>query len=208
MVNVSRTPRPLPANGRPAIDWEDALRGNERWLRTVVRGRLGEADAVDDVLQNVAVAALDARCRPLEQDKIGPWLYRVAVRQCLMHRRRAGRQRRLFARAAVDRGNGAAIRDDDPLLWLLGRERQAAVRQALARLNELDRQVLTLKHTEDWSYQELADHLGVNVRTIEHRLLQARQRLRKELVHLSVIDPRAIGRTEFHSVRQEVRKST
>jgi RNA polymerase sigma-70 factor (ECF subfamily) len=188
MSDVSRTPRPLQAHGRPAIDWEVALRGNERWLRTVVRGRLGEADAVDDVLQNVAVAALDARHCPREQDKIGPWLYRVAVRQCLMHRRRAGRQRRLFAHAAADR-NGAMLRDDDPLLWLLGRERQAAVRQALARLNELDRQVLTLKHTEDWSYQELADHLGVNVRTIEHRLLQARQRLRKELVRLSVIDP-------------------
>jgi RNA polymerase sigma-70 factor (ECF subfamily) len=35
-----------------------------------------------------------------------------------------------------------------------------------------------LKYTEGWGYRELADHLGVSIKTIEYRLLRARQSLR------------------------------
>lgn len=89
-----------------------------------------------------------------------------------MYRRTMGRRRRhvgQFAeevRQRVDFG--------DPLHWLLGNERQATVRaSALQTLPEIDRQILWLKHTENWTYEQLADRLGVSVRTIEYRLLQA-----------------------------------
>lgn len=181
MADVSSHDRSVEANGRAAIDWEAALRGSERWLRIVIRGRVGEADAVDDVLQNVAVATLNGSHRPTDPHKVVPWLYRVTVKQCLMHRRRSGRQRRLLGRVTAERGTGEESGDNDPLAWLLSRERRHAVRAALSRLRDLDREVLVLRHTENWTYQQLADHLGVSVRTVEYRLLQARQRLRREL---------------------------
>jgi RNA polymerase sigma-70 factor (ECF subfamily) len=75
----------------------------------------------------------------------------------------------------------AAQEGGDPLNWLLGRERQQSIRRAIDSLPELDRQILILKHTENWSYQQLADRLGVSLNTVEYRLLQARKRLRAEL---------------------------
>ncbi len=180
MADVPRASRPFETNGRPAIDWDHALRDHDAWLRKVVRGRIGEPDAVDDLMQNVAVAALRGDRRPHDPAKVAPWLYRVAVKQCLMHRRTQGRRRKLTVQLGRSPPGGSPV-DDDPLLWLLGRERQKAVQAALARLPDIDRELLVLKHTEHWTYQQLADRLGVSVHTIEYRLLQARKRLRSEL---------------------------
>jgi RNA polymerase sigma-70 factor (ECF subfamily) len=51
----------------------------------------------------------------------------------------------------------------------------------------LDREILMLKYTENWNYQQLAEHLGVTLHTVEYRLLRARKRLRQELTRLDVV---------------------
>src|SRR5262245_15975547 len=42
----------------PAIDWQHALAQHDRWLRTVVLARVGQASAVEEVMQEVALAAV------------------------------------------------------------------------------------------------------------------------------------------------------
>ena len=44
-----------------------------------------------------------------------------------------------------------------------------------------DREILLLKYTEGWTYKQLAAHLGVKVKTVEHRLMKARRDLRRRL---------------------------
>lgn len=146
----------------------------------VIRSRLNESQAVEDLLQEVSLAVLKSRVRPADPSKVAPWLYRVSIKQCLMYRRSAGRRRKLVDRVARDRPtiSGEAC---DPLRWLLGRERQGSIQAAFDALPELDRQILILKHAENWSYRQLADRLGVSLNTVEYRLLQARKRLRTEL---------------------------
>lgn len=190
MAAEPHSSRPTAADARRAIDWVEALREHDGWLRKVVLHRLGEPDAVDDVMQNVAMAVLNSRDLPAEWSRVAPWLYRVAVRQCLMHRRTAGRRRRFHDRLA-DTTVGQTTVDHDPLQWLLGCERREAVAAALARLNDIDRDLLILKHSENWTYRQLAEHLGVSESSIEHRLLQARKRLRKELIAASVLESNA-----------------
>jgi RNA polymerase sigma-70 factor (ECF subfamily) len=143
------------------------------WLRTVVLSRVGEPEAVDDVLQEVGLAC----CRgtpPEASGQLAPWLYRVAVRQSLLYRRRAGRRRRLVEQV---RQSSPRKTSQTPEVRLVREERQTCVQSALAELPDLDRQILLLKYTEDWTYQQLAEHLGVSITTIEYRLLRARRRL-------------------------------
>jgi DNA-directed RNA polymerase specialized sigma24 family protein len=45
------------------IDWSAKLAEHDRWLRTMVLARLGERQAVDDVMQEVALAAVAQRTR-------------------------------------------------------------------------------------------------------------------------------------------------
>ena len=155
---------------------------HESWLRTVVRSRLNEPDAVEDVMQNIALAIVRHRSMLSEINRIGAWLYQVAVRQVLMYRRSSGRRRRMQDRLAFD----SVGRQDQgcPLQSLLAAEVQTNVQQALNELPELDRQMLMLKYSEGWSYQELAEHMGVREDTVEYRLLKARKNLRRLLRRL------------------------
>jgi RNA polymerase sigma-70 factor (ECF subfamily) len=149
-------------------------------MRTVAWSRLGEGHAADDVLQEVAVLVLEHTSRPTDPRKVAPWLYRITIRQAINWRRRRGRQRRLLQRLA-ERSPAGKAEAPDPRDWVLGRELRGAVAAALEHLAPQDREILLLKYTEDWSYRELAEHLGVTIKTVEYRLLKARRALRARL---------------------------
>jgi len=171
----------------PSIDWSALLARHDRWLRTAVFARLRELDGVDEVMQAVAVAAVEQRSPLLDLNKAAPWLYRLAIWQTLLYRRRAGRQRKLAGSYGQRlEAHDAARRFPDPLAWLLADERQSLVRTALARLTRQDAEILLLKYTEDWSYRDLALHLGISDSAVETRLHRARARLRNELTTLNV----------------------
>ena len=169
------------------IDWPQTLAQHDRMLRAVVAARLGERQAVEEVLQEIALAAVAGRARLADATRVTPWLYRLAVRQTLLYRRKHGRARRLLDRfAATVTAGEFESRAVDPLEWLLADERGALVRQGLARLTPRDREILLLKYTEDWSYQEIADRLAVSASAVEARLHRARGRLRDELSAMNV----------------------
>jgi RNA polymerase sigma factor (sigma-70 family) len=188
------TPPPPPnadgPSGRPAvIDWAAALAEHDRWLRTAVRARLGERQAVDEVMQEVALAAVAQHAPLCDPAKLGAWLYRLAVRQVLLYRRTRGRQHKLIGRYAWVRGvEGENEPAADPLDWLVLDERRHLVREALARLARRDAEVLLLKYTEDWTYRELADHLGIGESAVEARLHRARRRLRDAMAGSPAIE--------------------
>ena len=164
------------------VDWTVELARHDRWLRTVVHARLGETQAVSEVMQEIALAAVAQQAPLLDCSRIGAWLYQLAIRQVLMYRRRCGRQRKLvdgYARAQFGPSGASDIRE--PLDWLLRVERGALVRRALEGLPRRDAEILMLKYSEAWSYRELSAHLGISESAVETRLHRARARLRDAL---------------------------
>jgi RNA polymerase sigma-70 factor (ECF subfamily) len=180
MTSLEISPGAEPATVEP-YDWLAALQRNEPWLRKVLFNRVGDRDAVDDLMQEIGLAISRPELRPQEEGRIGAWLYQVALRQAYLYRRKAGRFRRYVTGEAAQLPAPARQKSEDPLGWLLGREHRQAVRQAMQQLSDTDREILMLKYAENWTYQQLADRLGVTVHTIEHRLLKAKQRMRQLL---------------------------
>ncbi len=180
---------PAKRGGTVAIDWSAVLAEHDRWLRTVVLSRLGEPQAVDEVMQEVSLAAVAQRAPLHDAAKVAPWLYRLAVTQSLLYRRKRGRQKKLADRYAqrVRPGEGDS-RTLDPLSWLLAAEQRQLIRKALEHLTPRDAEILLLKYTEDWTYHQLAEHLGIGEAAVEARLHRARQRLRSQLAAMHVIE--------------------
>lgn len=167
-------------------NWSARLSAHARWLRTVIAARSGDFEAVDELYQDVALAVLKQNPQ-VPDGSVAPWLYRVAIRHALLHRRRLGRARRMQCNL-VARRTTSTEEAPDPLTWLLSDERQQLVRRAIQQLSTKDAELLLLKYTEEWSYHELADHLGVTHSAVEARLHRARQRLRAELAALEVVE--------------------
>jgi len=195
MATIEPNPRQKPQvqfgvrTSANSIDWPRVLAEHDRWLRTVVYARLGEPQAVDEVMQEVSLAAVRQKAPINDPKKVAAWLYRLAVTQTLLHRRKLGRQRKLVDRFAQrNRPSEQDNRQLDPLGWLLSEERRQKVRTAVKRLVRRDAEILLLKYTEDWSYRDLAEHLGITESAVEARLHRARQRLRTELAALDVVE--------------------
>jgi RNA polymerase sigma factor CnrH len=51
-----------------------------------------------------------------------------------------------------------------------------------------DVEILLLKYTENWSYRDLAEHLGLTPGAVESRLHRARKRLRDLLAQSQAIE--------------------
>jgi RNA polymerase sigma-70 factor, ECF subfamily len=184
-----RKPRPVPTpepdGAASALDWGATLAAHERWLRRVVAARVGEPQAVDEVMQNVAVAAVAQRSPLVNSARAAVWLYRLAVRHVLIYRRKMGRQRLLVDRYATRRAVSEVDASPTPLAWLVNDEREQLVRAGLRRLPPRDAELLILKYAEGLGARELAERLGATVATIEARLHRARNRLRAELADLA-----------------------
>jgi RNA polymerase sigma-70 factor (ECF subfamily) len=172
-----------PAARPAATAW---IAEHQRWLRLVIWSRVPDHAAVDEVWQEVALAV--ARCARQGQcvDNPAAWLYRVAVRQCLLFRRARGRARKLLNGYA--RFGFAPALEPDPLSWIIERERNALVRAAIRRLPPADAELLLLKYTENWSAPALAQRLGLSLACVEARLHRARRRLRETLAHVEVLE--------------------
>jgi RNA polymerase sigma-70 factor (ECF subfamily) len=172
----------LPGGG---VDWDSTLSTHRRWLATVLLARGVEAGAVEEVLQEVGAAALANANRLRDAQKVAPWLYRIAVVESLQYRRRMGRRKKLVERFASEGAHTSTRAEPDPLDWLLAEEQRQMVRQAIAAIPARDAEILLLKYTEDWSYRQLARHLGVSTGAVEARMHRARKKIRRALAQLS-----------------------
>lgn len=161
-----------------ALDWGVLLAEHRGWLGTVIRSRLRDATAVDDVLQEVSLAVIKQANRPEQVEKVAPWLYRIAVRKVINYQRHLGRRRKLIDGFVEEQGEAAGLEKAEPGDWILKKEQAKLVSNAMELLDAGDRQILMLKYTEGWGYRELAEHLGTTIKTVEYRLLRARQSLR------------------------------
>ena len=108
---------------------------------------------------------------------MAPWLYRLAVTYSLLYRRKQGRVRKLIDRYA-QRNRPTGLRPPRrPFELVVGEGTVSAGPRCHGRLAKRDAELLMLKYTEDWSYRQLSEHLGISQSAIEARLHRARQRL-------------------------------
>jgi RNA polymerase sigma-70 factor (ECF subfamily) len=128
-------------------------------------------DAADVVAETFLVAWRRSDDLPPD-DEIRLWLYGVARRVLANHHRGGLRRERLGERL---RQRLTAISTPDP-----GSEvpQRLAVRAALRRLNETDREILLLTVWEGLQPREVAEVVGMNPAAVRTRLSRARTRLR------------------------------
>ena len=167
--------------GAGPIDWPAELERHGRWLRTVALARVGDAAAADDVMQEVPMTALEKGHQLRDPTRVAGWLYRLVVVAALQYRRRQGRRKKA-ARSLC------RTRSHRPKAWRANAIRSAGCwptserrwcDQALDKLPPRDAEVMLLKYSEDWSYQQMAEHLGMSVSAVEARLHRARQKMRQ-----------------------------
>lgn len=184
MPTENPSPDSLAKRSEMTVCWQQVWRQHSGWLRTVIAARM-DSVWVDEVLQNVAIKAWERQSQLSSSEKLAPWLYRIAVQQVGLFFRETNRRRRMTAAIDVAETESIDVAQTDPLELLTQQEVHAQVRLAMQQLPAEQREVLMLKHTEGWTYQQLADRLGLKRDQVIYRVGQAKQNLRNQLDSLS-----------------------
>ncbi|MFF7044111.1 RNA polymerase sigma factor [Streptomyces massasporeus] len=147
-------------------------------IHQYVARRLGR-DAADDVTAETFLTAFRIRAR-FDPARAGvrPWLYGIAAKQIGRHRRQEVQALKLLARTGHDPVADSWTDSADDRVAAEAAARPLA--GALARLSAGDRHVLLLFAWADFSYQEIAEALGIPVGTVRSRLNRARRKLRTQ----------------------------
>lgn len=150
-------------------------------FESILRYALRRVASPEDAADVVAETFLTAWRR---SDEVPPgaqarlWLFGVARRVLANHARGEVRRHRLGERLRLE----LAVRlpDSPP-------DGVPEVREALGRLGDLDREILTLSAWEGLQPREIADVLGLSAGAVRTRLTRARSRLRAELAGDDVV---------------------
>jgi RNA polymerase sigma-70 factor (ECF subfamily) len=118
------------------------------------------------------------------------WIYRIAINQA-RNRWRWWKRRRRDSTVSLDSAgvHGTqplvdtlrAERDRSPEQETLSHERERVLRRALQSLSLSYRETVILRDIEGFTYEEIAETLGINVGTVKSRLARGRQELRQRL---------------------------
>ena len=142
-------------------------------LRLFALRRLRDAAAAEDTVQEALRETLKAlrAGRVASAEALPGFVFQTAKNLCMHHGRSAGRRdRAILAFSRLSRPE-----PEDPLFALVRDERRTAVRDALARLEKGDRELLSLSFEEGLDGVEIGRRLELapgTVRVRKHRALR------------------------------------
>jgi RNA polymerase sigma factor (sigma-70 family) len=136
---------------------------------------VGDQAAAEDLAQEVFLKLY--RSPPDDLQRVGAWLHRVLTTTAYDYLRQANRRRLLQEKEqvrAVASGQTAPSNED----VVLHNWEKELVKRALAKLSERDREALLLRQ-QGYSYEEIADRIGVKPAIVGSLLSRAEDRLKR-----------------------------
>jgi RNA polymerase sigma-70 factor (ECF subfamily) len=143
------------------------------YLTHLVRSR----DRAEEVAQDAFVRLYRNAARYKEQERLGPYLFRIATNLVVTAVRREKRWSLLLPRLHASTRQSEPAPDTN----LLTTEIQRQVSAAIEKLPMQYRAPLVLFEIEEWSYDDIARALNIPGGTVKSRISRARDLLRRHL---------------------------
>jgi len=191
----------LQAGSETAFDW--LVTHYHGPVYNLILSMLGDVSDAADGTQEVFLKAFRGIRSFRQGSSLKTWLYRIAIREALNHKRWFKRhlQKNVSIDAEPAEGHSAIEIEDlgaTPFEQFAAHEIQAAVQDALQHIPEVFRSAVILRDLEGLSYEEIAEVLECSVGTVKSRILRGRRAL-KDLLEPLLVDRSAIAREEDRS---------
>lgn len=153
-------------------------------LRPFIRRRVASEPDADDVLQDVLLRMHRGLPGLHDEDRLGPWMYRIARTTIVDHVR--GRQRHPVAAGSEVGSEAVAAAEDAPEPFAeddgaVAREVAQYLAAFVAHLPSPYREAITLTELEGRTQREAAEMLGLSLSGMKSRVQRGRAKLRAML---------------------------
>ena len=145
-------------------------------------GYIKDRDASQEIVQDVFINLWNKR-ETIDPDRqVKSYLYTSVKNRCLNYIRDNKKFRSFYLDVEVE----MEIPDTNPDLFSEN-ETKIKIENALDKLPEKCRQVFELSRFEEMKYKDIADNLGISVKTVEVQISKALRILREELKEFLMI---------------------
>lgn len=150
-------------------------------LYKMVRSR----EETEDLVQEAFIKAFRALPSFNEEYAFSTWLYKIAINNCIDHMRKK-RLKTYSMNKPLQSKDGEVEREFpdtsmSPDKNLLADERSKMIEAAIDGLPENYKIAIVLRHSEERSYEEIAQILNIPLGTVKARIFRAREMLKKML---------------------------
>jgi len=158
--------------------FETIVEQHEAEVAALANRLLGWPGDVDDVVQEVFVAAFLGLKKFRGASRLRTWLFTITVNKCRSLR---FRRRRRLRSVAVGEAAALESRERSGEKVALDRETLARVRRAIQVLPQKYREIVVLRYLQGLEVGEVCELLGITANAMQVRLNRARKRLKEQL---------------------------
>ena len=161
--------------------FEEIVRRYQRPITTYVYRMVGNYDAALDVTQEVFIKVYNSMARYSAEYKFSTWLYKISHNAAIDYlRRQRGREQSL----EVENADGTYQLEFESQRLSPEQEReQSEWREEIGAVVKClpagYRELIILRHTQDLSYDEIAEITNMPLGTVKNRLFRAREMMRE-----------------------------
>ena len=160
--------------------FEGLVRRYQRPITSYIFRMLGDYEASLDVSQEVFIKVYNSLSRYSSEYKFSTWLYRIAHNAAIDHmRRNSGNPQSLETENAegtyqlqIECSKPSPEQDRERSEW------RTEIDNVVKRLPAAYRELILLRHSQDLSYDEIAEVTGLPLGTVKNRLFRAREMMR------------------------------
>ena len=161
--------------------FEELVRRYQRPIAGYVFRLIGDYEASLDVTQEVFIKVYNSLERYRSDYKFSTWLYRIAHNAAIDHLRRNSINTQSIETESPDGTYQLQLESPLPSPEQ-NRERsewKAEIKAVIGLLPPAYRELILLRHSQDLSYDEIADVTGLPLGTVKNRLFRAREMMRE-----------------------------
>ncbi|MGH9947587.1 MAG: RNA polymerase sigma factor, partial [Pyrinomonadaceae bacterium] len=168
--------------------FEELVRRYQRPIVGYVYRMLGDYDSALDVAQEVFIKVYVSLKRYRPEYKFSTWLYRIAHNAAIDHIRRNSVSLQSIETESIDGAYQLQIESPAPSPEKNRecKEWRGQIKKVIERLPPAYRELILLRHSNDFSYDEIAEVTGLPLGTVKNRLFRAREMMRAIFIEQGV----------------------
>jgi len=173
------------ASGGDPSAFNQLMGMHEKRMYAVALRMCGNREDAQDCLQEAMLRVYRAIGGFKGQSSFGTWVYRITMNTCLDELRRKKNKQNVSFDNLLDQGWSPADDSASPEKKVMQIEMRKSISTSIQELPEDMRSAIIMRDIHGYSYDEIADILGVNVGTIKSRISRGREKLREKLSNFS-----------------------
>ncbi len=165
--------------------YEGLLKKYKNSVYNLVYRMVRDVQEAEDLTQEAFIKAFNSLTSFNEEYAFSTWLYKIATNNCIDFFRKRKLQTYSLDKPIQYKDSEIQHEIPDPELspekTILAQERSHIIQDAIETLPEKYYTAIVLRHTEEKSYEEIAEILDLPLGTVKARIFRAREMLNKVL---------------------------